>query len=124
VTHAIGLKFGVELALAVVIEMVDTAAAIGGNNPELRGIGFDQSGHERTPASFKMAKNPHFVVEPFLGLGTAKSLIDASVPADPDKGPESVFDLIHDKGNMPCLQEKGAIFSPEVARFILPARLA
>jgi hypothetical protein len=71
-----------------------------------------------------MAKNPHFVVEPFLGLGTAESLIHASVPTDPDKGPESVFDLIHDQGNMPCLEEKGASFSSQVARFILAARLA
>jgi hypothetical protein len=71
-----------------------------------------------------MAKNPHFVVKPFLGLGTAEGLVDSAIVTDADEGPESVFDLIHEMRNMPRFPEKNASFSSQVACFILPGRLA
>jgi len=102
VAHAVRPKFGVEFAPALVVEMVHPAAAIGGHDPKLRGIGFEQSGHEWTPAGLEMAKNLHLVVKSFPGLGTAKSLVDTAIVTDPDEGPESVFHLLHDIGTMPC----------------------
>jgi len=111
VAHAVGPELGVEFAPALFVEMVHPAAAIGGNDPKLRGIGFEQSGHEWTPAGFEMAKDPHLVVEPLPGLGAAKNLVHTAIVTDPDEGPQSVFRFLHDMGNMARSQEKGASFS-------------
>jgi hypothetical protein len=110
--HAVGLQLGEEFLASRLVQMVYAAAATGGHHAKLRGISFEQSGHEWTPPGFEMAKHTHLVLEALLGLGAAKDFMDATIPADPDERPESVFD------------KECASFSIKVARFILLTRLA
>jgi hypothetical protein len=122
--HAVGLQLGEEFLASRLVQMVYAAAATGGHHAKLRGISFEQSGHEWTPPGFEMAKHTHLVLEALLGLGAAKDFMDATIPADPDERPESVFDLIHDWKNMARFDKECASFSIKVARFILLTRLA
>jgi hypothetical protein len=112
VPDAVGFQFGKELSRALLIEMLDAASTAGCHDLQPFRLYFQQLGHERTSAAFKVAQNPHFVRKALFSLRSSKRLVHPAVISDANRRSEGVLDLVHALENM---AHKGAQASFEEA---------
>ena len=64
---------------ALLVQVLDPAAAIGGDDADSFGIGFEEPGHKVAAAGFKMAQNLHFAVEARVSIRPVIGLVNAAV---------------------------------------------
>ncbi len=93
-----GFEFGEEGFHAVLVEVVDASAAVGGDDFEVVGEGFEETGYERASAGLEELEDADLVIEAFSGEVAAEDLVDLAVVADADGSALGVFDLVHGGG--------------------------
>ncbi len=94
------LQFAEEFSGALRIQVLDTSAATRCDNPEGFAVGVQEPWDKGAAPRFQQAENPDLVVKAPGGVRTAKFLVDASVIADADGGPQSILYVLHSKGRI------------------------
>ncbi len=98
VADAVFLQFGEDLFLALGVERIDAAAAVGGDDLEVIGFDLDESRDERAAALLQTAQDADLVFEAFAGEVAAKGFVHASIVANAHEGAGGVFDFVHGDG--------------------------
>ena len=91
--HAEFFEFGEDFVAAFVVEVFDAAAAVGGDDAEALGIGFEKARHEWAAAGLEEFEDFGFLREAFLGFWAVVRFDDTAIECEMDGGAESVFDL-------------------------------
>ena len=97
---AIVFEFRKKLFGALLVEMLDTAPAVGCHNLEFLRMNLKKPWHERASVAFKMPKHTDFVGKALVGLRSAKRLMDPAIVADANLCPQRILDLVHAGANM------------------------
>ena len=108
------MEFGKKFFESFIVEMLDPAAAIAGNNPELFRIRLKESWNEGASLFFKEPENLHLIFKAFIGLGSTKSFMNPAIEAESNRSPQGILDLEHSvskKSRLPrrCQSRAGSI---------------
>jgi sugar phosphate isomerase/epimerase len=94
--HAEGEKGVVDLLHAVGVEVIDALAAVGGDDAQLVGEGFEELWDEVAAALGEVGEDTDLVLEAFTGHVAAESFVHAAIESDADEGAGGIFDLLHE----------------------------
>jgi hypothetical protein len=92
------LELGEQLLSAFIVEMLDAGAAVGGGNPELLLIRFQQAGHERAAARLEVPEDSDLVLKSLRRIGSMVGFDDPPIEGEVHRGPQRVFDFQHVTG--------------------------
>ena len=89
VPDAIVFQLREKLSGAFVVEMLDAGPAVGCYDLEFLRMDLQKPWHKRTSVAFKMPKHTDFIGKAFVGLRSAKRLVDPPIVADADLCPQT-----------------------------------
>lgn len=92
---AIMLEFRKQFFGTLLVEMLDTAPAVGGDNLELLCMNLEKPRYERAFATFQVPKHTNFVGKALPSLRATEGLVNAPIVADAHLCPEGILDLVH-----------------------------
>jgi hypothetical protein len=97
VPHAELLQFRKKGDLSFRVELFDSLAAIGGDDPQALDVDLQKARYKGAAALFEMPQDTDFVFESFPRHVTAKSFVHPTVETNAHGRPRRIFHLTHEQ---------------------------